>query len=101
MSASGRVACFWRSGPLQFPKIEPPYSDQFRFPTTRKETLAMPVATSEQDRAARLRAQQVQQAEELLFSGPSRAGVAKALFRGEVKGDGLFPYPELTESERA
>jgi len=60
----------------------------------------MPVTTSVQDRGASLRAEQVQQAEELLFSGPARAGFAKALFRGEFRGDAIFPYPELGESER-
>jgi acyl-CoA dehydrogenase family protein 9 len=48
---------------------------------------------------AELRARQIRQAEELL--GPSAAaGFAKALFRGEFRGDALFPYPELSESER-
>ena len=46
-----------------------------------------------------LRARQMRQAEELL--GPSDAsGFAKALFRGEFRGEALFPYPELSESER-
>jgi len=61
----------------------------------------MPVSTSVQDRSAALRAQQVQQAEELLFSGPARAGFAKALFRGAFHGDAIFPYPELAENERS
>jgi acyl-CoA dehydrogenase family protein 9 len=60
----------------------------------------MPVSTSVAERAASLRAQQVEQAEELLFSGPSRAGFAKALFRGEFRSEALFPYPELPEHER-
>ncbi len=60
----------------------------------------MPGSTTVQDRAESLRAQQVQQAEELLFSGPARAGFAKALFRGEFRGDAIFPFPELTETER-
>src|SRR3954454_742158 len=47
------------------------------------------------------RQKQVRQAEELLFSGPSRSGFAKALFRGEFRGDVLFPYPELPDDERA
>src|SRR5579883_2546765 len=46
------------------------------------------------------RAKQMRQAEELLFSGPERSGFAKALFRGEFRGDVLFPYPEPTESAR-
>src|SRR5580658_9589074 len=60
----------------------------------------MPVTTSAPDRAETLRAQQVEQAEELLFSEPARAGFAKALFRGEFRGESLFPYPELPESQR-
>src|SRR4051812_49489396 len=47
------------------------------------------------------RARQVRQAEELLFSGPSRSGFAKALFRGEFRADVLFPYPELPPDEHA
>jgi len=47
------------------------------------------------------RAKQVRQAEELLFSGPAQTGFAKALFRGEFRGDVLFPYPELSAAERA
>src|ERR1700722_16536812 len=47
------------------------------------------------------RARQVRQAEELLFSGPSKESFAKALFRGEFHADALFPYPELPEAERA
>jgi acyl-CoA dehydrogenase family member 9 len=66
-----------------------------------KETLSMPVTTSAPDRAETLRAQQVQQAEELLFSEPARAGFAKALFRGEFRGETLFPYPELPAGQRA
>ncbi|MFO0954086.1 MAG: acyl-CoA dehydrogenase family protein [Isosphaeraceae bacterium] len=47
-----------------------------------------------------LRARQMAQAEELLFSGPSKTGFAKALFKGEFHPDGVFPYPELPEAER-
>ena len=47
------------------------------------------------------RAKQMKQAEELLFSGPSLQGFAKALFRGEFHGDSLFPYPELPANARA
>ena len=47
-----------------------------------------------------LRARQMQQAEELLFSGPARAGFAKALFRGEFRPGVIFPYPELSPAER-
>src|SRR5262249_54518232 len=47
-----------------------------------------------------LRARQIRQAEELLGPSAAAAGFAKALFRGEFRGDVLFPYPELTEAER-
>ena len=60
----------------------------------------MAVSTSVQDPAAQLRAQQVEQVEELLFSEPARAGFAKALFRGEFRGQVIFPYPELSATER-
>lgn len=46
------------------------------------------------------RARQVRQAEELLFAEPSAGGFAKALFRGDFRGDVLFPYPELPPAER-
>ncbi len=67
----------------------------------------MSVSTDPTNRAASppsgtaLRAQQMKQAEELLFSGPATSGFAKALFRGEFRGDAIFPYPELPESDRA
>jgi alkylation response protein AidB-like acyl-CoA dehydrogenase len=48
-----------------------------------------------------LRQQQMKQAEELLFSGPQRAGFAKALFAGEFRGAALFPYPELPAGSQA
>jgi acyl-CoA dehydrogenase family member 9 len=47
------------------------------------------------------RAKQIAQAEELLFSGPSRSGFAKALFQGEFRSAVLFPYPELATSQKA
>src|SRR5271166_6128309 len=64
------------------------------------------MSTLSPDRAAHqsddeaLTAQQMQQAEELLFSEPPREGFAKALFRGEFRGDIVFPYPQLPESQR-
>ena len=48
-----------------------------------------------------LRARQMKQAEELLFSEPARVGFAKALFRGEFRAEALFPYPELPAEEKA
>ncbi len=62
-------------------------------------TLSPDRSTSRTDDEA-LTAQQMQQAEELLFSGPPREGFAKALFRGEFRGDIIFPYPELPASRR-
>jgi alkylation response protein AidB-like acyl-CoA dehydrogenase len=47
------------------------------------------------------RERQMRQAEELLFSGPQKSGFAKALFRGEFRGDVVFPYPELPPGPRA
>jgi acyl-CoA dehydrogenase family protein 9 len=67
----------------------------------------MAISTSAPDRASShqtdeaLRAKQIEQAEELLFSGQDATGFAKALFRGEFRGNALFPYPELPEKERA
>ena len=64
------------------------------------------MSTVSPDRAAAqsddeaLTAQQMKQAEELLFSEPPREGFAKALFRGEFRGDIVFPYPELPASQR-
>ncbi len=48
-----------------------------------------------------LRARQMAQAEELLFSEPPRESFAKALFRGEFHTAGLFPYPTLSAAEKA
>ena len=79
----------------------------YRFHSMSKESVAMAVTTSapEPDGVSTkptrsLRAKQLQQAEELLFSGPEQGGFAKALFRGEFRGSSLFPYPELPESQR-
>lgn len=60
------------------------------------------MSTTAPDREAEaLRAQQMAQAEELLFSGPHREGFAKALFKGEFHPEGVFPYPELPQAEKA
>jgi alkylation response protein AidB-like acyl-CoA dehydrogenase len=45
-------------------------------------------------------AEQMKQAEELLFSGPPREGFAKALYRGQFRGDLVFPYPRLPENKK-
>src|SRR5262249_483487 len=64
-------------------------------------TTSPPDRTTTPDHDEALRAQQIRQAEELLFSGPATRGFAKALFRGEFHGEALFPYPELPEGQRA
>jgi alkylation response protein AidB-like acyl-CoA dehydrogenase len=46
--------------------------------------------------------EQVAEAEELLFSGPQRLGVAKALYFGHFQGNLALPYPALdADAERA
>lgn len=45
--------------------------------------------------------QQKKQAEELLFSGEEKLGFAKNLFFGRFSADLVFPYPDLSEGERA
>ncbi len=67
----------------------------------------MAATASSHDQAGRisdaeLRARQMQQAEELLFSGPARrGGFARPFFQGDFPGQALFPYPEPTAAERA
>ena len=39
---------------------------------------------------------QIDQAEELLFSGPEKEGFVKDLYFGKFREDSMFPYPELT-----
>lgn len=42
-----------------------------------------------------LRRKQMEQAEELLFSGPQKAGFAKDLYFGQFRSESIFPYPSL------
>lgn len=58
-------------------------------------------STVAQDERTRARERQVKQAEELLFSGPQRHGVAKGFFEGRFVADWVLPYPQLAASERA
>ncbi|QDV39355.1 acyl-CoA dehydrogenase family protein [Tautonia plasticadhaerens] len=51
--------------------------------------------TESRDEQALEREKQVKQAEELLFAGPQRLGVAKGLFWGRFVADWVFPYPTL------
>jgi alkylation response protein AidB-like acyl-CoA dehydrogenase len=57
------------------------------------------MSTATPDRAQHEKAierdKQVKQAEELLFSGPQRLGVAKGLYWGRFVTDWVFPYPTL------
>src|SRR5882762_4750283 len=53
-----------------------------------------------QDARTQTREQQIKQAEELLFSGPQRLGVAKGLFWGRFVADWVMPYPQLSVEER-
>ncbi len=47
-----------------------------------------------------LQQKQIEQAEELLFSGPQKAGFAKELFFGKFRTESIVPYPVLPEAER-
>ena len=49
--------------------------------------------------AAELQQKQIQQAEELLFSGPQKAGFAKELFFGRFNVPAMLPYPRLPPAE--
>lgn len=53
------------------------------------------------DTAHELQQKQLRQAEELLFSGPQRAGFAKELFFGRFLSDAILPYPRLSSDETA
>lgn len=46
------------------------------------------------------REKQMHEAEELLFTGPERLGVAKAMFLGRFVADWVMPYPTLPAEER-
>ncbi len=60
----------------------------------------LPSADRAQQDATSARERQMRQAEELLFSEPSRAGFAKALFKGEFRAQAIFPYPTLSGDEK-
>lgn len=46
------------------------------------------------------RQKEIQQAEELLFTGPQALGFAKGLFQGRFVSDWVMPYPRIPEGER-
>ncbi len=43
---------------------------------------------------------QIDQAEELLFSGPEKEGFVKELYFGRFRGDSMFPFPELSPESK-
>jgi alkylation response protein AidB-like acyl-CoA dehydrogenase len=54
------------------------------------------------DSARDLQQKQLQQAEELLFSGgPSKAGFAKELYFGRFAAEAIIPYPQRSPDEKA
>src|SRR5215468_3735154 len=46
------------------------------------------------------RQKEIQQAEELLFTGPQALGFAKGLFQGHFVSDWVMPYPRIAEAEQ-
>ena len=46
------------------------------------------------------RQKEIQQAEELLFTGPQALGFAKGLFQGRFVSDWVTPYPRVADAER-
>src|SRR4029453_802466 len=47
------------------------------------------------------RQKEIQQAEELLFSGRQELGFAKGLFLGDFVADWAMPYPRLSDAQQA
>src|SRR5689334_17577343 len=46
------------------------------------------------------RQKEIQQAEELLFSGPEALGLAKGLFLGRFVSDWVMPYPRIPAAQQ-
>src|SRR3989449_1273174 len=57
--------------------------------------------TMSETRAEAERQKQVRAAEELLFAGPQKLGVAKGLFLGRFVADWVMPYPTVPSAEQA
>src|SRR4029079_14941508 len=57
----------------------------------------LPMALSETDIQ---RQKEIQQAEELLFSGRQELGLAKGLFLGDFVADWAMPYPRLSDAQQ-
>jgi acyl-CoA dehydrogenase family member 9 len=47
------------------------------------------------------RQKEIQQAEELLFTGPQALGFAKGLFQGHFVSDWVMPYPRIPDAQQA
>src|SRR5256885_5562903 len=47
------------------------------------------------------RQKEMQQAEELVFTGPQALGFVKGLFQGHFVSDWVMPYPRIPESQQA
>jgi acyl-CoA dehydrogenase family member 9 len=47
-----------------------------------------------------LERKQIEQAEELLFSGPEKAGFVKDLFFGRFRAEAILPYPQPSPAQR-
>jgi acyl-CoA dehydrogenase family member 9 len=62
--------------------------------------MAATTTNAAQNARTQTREQQLKQAEELLFSGPQRLGVAKGLFWGRFVADWVMPYPQLPADVR-
>lgn len=62
--------------------------------------MAATTSTDVHDERTQARERQIKQAEELLFSGPQRLGVAKGFFWGRFIADWVLPYPQLASAER-
>lgn len=50
---------------------------------------------------AELQQKQLEQAEELFFSGPQKAGFAKELYLGKFRAESILPYPQLSAEQEA
>ena len=57
--------------------------------------------TMSETRAEAERQKQMRAAEELLFAGPQKLGVAKGLFLGRFVADWVMPYPTVPSAEQA
>ena len=53
------------------------------------------------DKSETQRQEQIRAAEELLFAGPQKLGVAKGLFHGRFVGDWVMPYPKMPADQQA